>query len=275
MYTLAAMAGLPIRRNRQRGIPSGSQSGSVSGVSSGMRWDRGSNGCPCCDRRASAAAATGVAQSDHLDVLATVEWAVGLGLIVPLVICIIAFFWIAFRVPKSQRDEARTASSVSGEMAEANLVIDLRDGIVIGSEGESAASASKGANSEHRHKHRACACTARDSHVRRAAVCAHARGRAPAPEMSYDLPLLGPYRAVSTWPHGRILAVHRSAGDPGRVSANVEIGSAGFASGGGYRPVQRWEGGFNWRADYAQQRVVVDAMAPVSVFARSAAKVTR
>jgi hypothetical protein len=76
-----------------------------------------------------AAVAAWIAQANELDATATVEWAVGLGLGIPLVMCITVFFRIAFRVPRRQRDEARAAYVRQREAAEANLILDLADGV--------------------------------------------------------------------------------------------------------------------------------------------------
>ena len=77
-----------------------------------------------------AAVATWIAHENNLDALATTEWAVGLGLGIPLALCTIVFFRITFRAPRRQRDEARAAYVRQREAAEANLILDLKDGVV-------------------------------------------------------------------------------------------------------------------------------------------------
>jgi len=211
----------------------------------------------------SAVAATWVAQEHHLDVLATAEWAVGLGLGIPLVLCIIVFFRIAFRVPRRQRDEARAAYVLQREAAEANLVIDLKDGVALGEVESEAVLQPKvrirntGTNPAPIHDWRAVLSVGDERHSLRHNVGPPLIGG------SYELPLLdrlGPFSPGLTSGYLQFVVPGVSQGALHEVLDAAETPMMLTVE--AYGPVQRWEGEFDFRADYARPRKKVDAQPP-------------
>jgi hypothetical protein len=210
-----------------------------------------------------AAVATWLAQKHNLDGLATAEWAVGLGIGLPLMFCLGILFAVSQRAARLQRDEARAEALRQRQGREASLALDLEDGLFLGEMNNEAVIQAKlkvrntGTNSAPVHDWRAVLRIGDQLRpLRHIAGETTIRG-------SLTIPLLdriGPLRPGLTVGYLQFVAtgmrkteLEEIVGGDGPLALTVTA----------YGPVQRWEGEFDFRAPYAQRITTVDAVSPV------------
>jgi hypothetical protein len=217
-----------------------------------------------------AAAATWIAQDNHLDVLATAEWAVGLGLGIPFLFAVMVFFRVAFRVPKAQRDAARVAYQIQREAAEANLVIDLVDGVVVGRWNDAMALVqvqavirNTGTTVAPIRDWQGTLIVGDVPHVLRHTVGARRLRSGDEDAGAEPLPRLD---RVGPLPPGLIAGVVQFVIPEMSMETFLEVRKTDAPMSltvEAYGPVQRWVGVFDFRADYAQITKQVDAQPPL------------
>jgi hypothetical protein len=213
-----------------------------------------------------AAGAAWIAQANRLDVLATAEWAVGLGIGIPVIISLVLLYAVLQRTALFQRDEARAEALRQRQAREASLVIDLEEGFGVG---ETAYPDGRTAVILQPHvKVRNVGTTAAPVHDWRAVLTVgeqrhaldHLTVRGPLEGVSSSLlPFLdrvGPLRPGLTVGYVQFLArnVSKAEFDSARADSDKPLSLAVTA----YGAVQRWEGIYDFRAPYAQISMDVD-----------------